>query len=135
MGSDGSITIRQIEGYRFEIDFGEAFPNLAVDEAPPYGGGEGPYPEQILVAGVTNCLCASLVFALGKFKQDATGLAARSSFRVERNADGRLRISGIEVGIALSAPAEQCHGSTRFSSSSSASVPSPRASKRGFRSP
>ena len=80
--------------------------NLAVDEAPPYGGGEGPYPEQILVAGVTNCLCASLVFALGKFKQDATGLAARSSFRVERNADGRLRISGIEVGIALSAPAE-----------------------------
>ena len=26
MGSDGSITIRQIEGYRFEIDFGEAFP-------------------------------------------------------------------------------------------------------------
>lgn len=105
MGSDGSITIRQIEGYRFEIDFGEAFPNLAVDEAPPYGSGEGPFPEQILVAGVTNCLCASLVFALGKFKQDAPGLAARSSFRVERNAEGRLRISGIEVGIALGAPA------------------------------
>ncbi|WP_019905093.1 OsmC family protein [Methylobacterium sp. 77] len=106
MGDSPGITIKQIEGYRFEIDFGEAFPNLLVDEAAPYGSGEGPFPEQILVAGVTNCLCASLVFALGKYKQDATGIAARSSFRVERNEAGRLRITGIEVGIALGAPAE-----------------------------
>lgn len=106
MGTGAGITITQIDGYRFEIDFGEAFPNLLVDEAPPYGGGQGPFPEQILVAGVTNCLCASLVFALGKYKQEATGLAARSTFSVERNGDGRLRITGIEVGIALGAAAQ-----------------------------
>ncbi|GJE18207.1 OsmC family protein [Methylobacterium marchantiae] len=106
MGDSPGITIRQIEGYRFEIDFGEAFPRLLADEAAPYGKGEGPFPEQILVAGVTNCLCASLVFALGKYRQDAPGIAATSSFRVERNEEGRLRIAGIEVGIALGAPAE-----------------------------
>ena len=79
---------------------------VAVDEAPPAGEGAGPCPEQLLVAAVSNCLCASLVFALGKFRQDAQGVRADAHCQIVRNAAGRLRIGGIEVAIALGQPAE-----------------------------
>lgn len=104
MGNDPSITLRQIDGYKFEVDFGALLPPLAVDEAPPVGAGEGPHPEQLLIAGVANCLCASLMFALGKFKQDGQGIVARAGFHLVRNAAGRLRIGGMDVAITLGAP-------------------------------
>lgn len=99
------ITLRQISAYRFELDFGGALPALAVDEAEPVGRGEGPCPEQLLVAGVANCLSASLVFALGKFRQEARGLETRARCRIARNAEGRLRVVGIDVAITLGAEA------------------------------
>ncbi|MET0313175.1 MAG: OsmC family protein [Hansschlegelia sp.] len=100
-----TITIEQVDGYRFMVDFAGLGPQLLVDEAPPIGLGEGPYPEQLLTAGVANCLCASLVFALGKFRQDAGRLSARATCRVGRNEAGRLRVHGIDVEITLGAPA------------------------------
>lgn len=106
MGDGPSIKIKQIDGYKFMIDFGEVRSTLVVDEAEPIGKGEGPFPEQILIAGVTNCLCASLVFAAGKFKQDVQGVEAEALCRVERNGEGRLRITGIDVKIALGASME-----------------------------
>lgn len=100
-----SITIKQVERYKFMVDFGAAFPQALVDENPPIGEGAGPYPEQMLIAGVANCLCASLVFALGKFRQGTPGIEARATAEVARNEDGRLRVRGIDVVIALGAPA------------------------------
>ena len=101
-----SIKIKQIDGYKFMIDFGDVRSTLVVDEAEPIGNGEGPFPEQILIASVTNCLCASFVFAAGKFKQDVQGIEAEARCRVERNHEGRLRIAGIAVKIALGASME-----------------------------
>jgi organic hydroperoxide reductase OsmC/OhrA len=101
MASSPSIRIRQVHDYQFMVDFGSLLPELLVDEAVPIGQGEGPFPEQMLIAGVANCLCASFVFALGKYKQDAQGVAAEAHCAVERNAEGRLRISAIDVEIAL----------------------------------
>jgi len=101
-----SITISQVGDYVFTVDFGKALPALRVDEAEPIGGGTGPHPEQLLIAGVANCLCASLVFALGKFRQDAQGVAAEASCRVTRNLEGRLRITGIDVRILLGAESD-----------------------------
>ena len=106
MDAGPTIRIRQTGAYVFTVEFGHGLPELLTDEAPPIGGGAGPFPEQVLVAGVANCLCASLVFALGKFRQDAGGMEAEATCRVERNAAGRLRISGIDVGIRLGAAAE-----------------------------
>ncbi|KQP59131.1 peroxiredoxin [Methylobacterium sp. Leaf399] len=106
MADGPRIRIKQIDGYRFMVDFGEAHPGLLVDEAEPFGGGHGPFPEQIMVAGVTNCLCASLMFASGKFGQDLNGIEAEAECRMERNAEGRLRIAGIAVTIRLGATAE-----------------------------
>ncbi len=98
-----SITITQIEAFKFVVDFGAAFPALETDEPEPIGLGSGPSPEQLLIAGVSNCLCASLAFALGKFGQDGRGVSARASAAIVRNADRRLRIGGIEVDITLGA--------------------------------
>ncbi|KQU22090.1 peroxiredoxin [Methylobacterium sp. Leaf94] len=106
MGPGPSITITQIEGYKFAIDFGGILPHLMVDEAIPIGSGEGPFPEQLLVSSVTNCLCASLVFALGKYKQEAGSIRAEAHCEVTRNAENRLRIAGIAVAISLGATAD-----------------------------
>jgi uncharacterized OsmC-like protein len=103
MEAGPTIRIAQVGAYVFTVDFGAALPDLLTDEAPPIGGGTGPVPEQMLIAGVANCLCASLVFALGKFRQDAQGVAAEASCRVARNPEGRLRITGIDVRIRLGA--------------------------------
>ena len=100
-----SITIRLVVGYRFLIVFGSAFPTLVSDEPEPIGREAGPSPEQLLIASVSNCLCASLAFALGKYRQESNGIAARASARVTRNAEHRLRLSGIDVEITLGAPA------------------------------
>ncbi|GEP05530.1 OsmC family protein [Methylobacterium oxalidis] len=106
MASGPSITITQIEGYKFTVDFGALIPDLLVDESVPISAGEGPFPEQLLIASVTNCLCASMVFALGKYRQEAHGIRAEATCRVERNPEGRLRIYGIDVAIALGSRAE-----------------------------
>jgi uncharacterized OsmC-like protein len=106
MEAGPTIRIAQVGAYVFTVDFGAALPDLLTDEAPPIGGGTGPVPEQMLIAGVANCLCASLVFALGKFRQDAQGVAAEASCRVARNPEGRLRITGIDVRIRLGADSE-----------------------------
>ena len=103
MDTEPTIRITQVADYVFTVDFSAALPALRTDESPPIGGGTGPFPEQLLISGVANCLCASLVFALGKFRQDAQGVAAEASCRVERNAEGRLRITGIDVRIQLGA--------------------------------
>ena len=105
MEAGPTIRIVQVGDYTFTVDFGAALPALLTDEAPPIGGGTGPVPEQILIAGVANCLCASLVFALGKFRQEAGGVQAEATCRVARNTEGRLRITGIDVRIRLGATA------------------------------
>ena len=104
MSTGPSIRITRETDYRFTVDFGPLMPHLLVDEAEPIGQGEGPCPEQLLVAGVANCLCASLVFALGKFRQDATGMVAEAACEIGRDANGRLRIHGMQVDISLGAP-------------------------------
>jgi len=100
-----SITLTQVDGFKFLIDFGQAFPTLVSDEPEPIGSEAGPSPEQLLIAGVSNCLCASLAFALGKFRQEGRGVVGRASARIERNAEQRLRIGGIDLEITLGATA------------------------------
>ena len=105
MSDKHSIRIRQVEAYAFRIEFGEAFVPLLTDEPVPIGGGTGPSPEQVLIAAVSNGLCASLVFALGKYRQEGGGVSAEAIGRVARNDEGRLRLVGIEVDIAVGAEA------------------------------
>ena len=67
--SQFTLSLKRIENFLFQIDFG-AFGNVLTDEPEPLGGGEGPNPSAMLAAAVANCLSASLLFALRKHKED-----------------------------------------------------------------
>lgn len=94
-----SITITQKENYQFLVDFGEAVPGLLVDEPPPMGDGLGPAPAHMLLTAAANCLSASLLFSLKKYGQDAGGITTRAACTIDRNANNRLRIIGMDVAI------------------------------------
>lgn len=99
------VLLKQEQDFRFAIDFGGGIPVLHGDEASPLGGGTGPTPVQLLAAAVGNCLSDSLFFALKKFKQDAQGIATKVSATVGRNAEGRMRVTQMQVEIRCCAPA------------------------------
>ncbi|HJV96954.1 MAG TPA: OsmC family peroxiredoxin, partial [Albitalea sp.] len=68
---DTSFTINLIQqaDYRFEVHFDNpAVPVLLTDENAPLGGDAGPSPSRLLGASVANCLAASLLYSMRKFK-------------------------------------------------------------------
>ena len=101
--TDGIRLVLEQEGpYAFKVSFdGTALEALHTDEPAPLGGGAGPNPSALLLAGVANCLSASLVFALRKFKNSPGPIRADITARKERNAEGRWRIPRAEVVITL----------------------------------
>jgi uncharacterized OsmC-like protein len=104
MGPAATVTLTRLNGFQFQIDFGLDTPDLFSDEPPPLGQAEGPAPNHLLLAAVANCLSASLVFALGKFKQDPGPLKATATATTGRNEANRLRIQRIDVHLELQKP-------------------------------
>lgn len=106
MNETASVTITRQSGYQFLVEFSPDISTLLVDEPEPLGQASGPAPNQLLLASVANCLSASLLFALQKFKQDPGALKATATAEMGRNEDKRLRIVGIDVKLELGTPAE-----------------------------
>ncbi len=104
MDSGFSIELEEIRDYEFRVDFGAS--ELLVDEPPPLGQGHGPNASRLLAAAVANCLSASLVFCLKKFRQNVSGVKTKASVTLARNDKGRLRIGKIAVEIRLDAKYE-----------------------------
>jgi organic hydroperoxide reductase OsmC/OhrA len=104
-----SLELRQQADYRFAVEFDAGqLPTLLTDEPPPLGGGAGPNPARLLGAAVANCLAASLLFALRKFKNNnAEPLRARATVTLARNPQGRLRVGRIGVELHLAAAARE----------------------------
>ncbi|RMH38064.1 MAG: OsmC family peroxiredoxin, partial [Gammaproteobacteria bacterium] len=94
-----AVSLRLLKDYKFEVDFGD-FGQLITDEPPPLGEGAGPNPARLLAAAVTNCLGASLLFAIRKFKGEIQTLTAEVQGHLER-IDGRWRIPEMHVRIQL----------------------------------
>ncbi|HEX6363702.1 MAG TPA: OsmC family protein [Albitalea sp.] len=115
--ADSAVTVelRQQADYRFEVRFDDpALPPLVTDEPPPLGAGAGPNPARLLGTAVANCLAASLLFALRKFRNVAAEpLRATASVAVVRNAQQRLRIGRIEVDLHLAAAAAELRSMDR----------------------
>ena len=107
MSGNTQVTITRQSGYQFLVDFGEGLPQWLADEPAPLGEGNGPAPDHLLLAPVANCLSASLLFALQKFKQDPGRLVATASPLVERNDQKRLRVTGMRVQLCLGKPAAE----------------------------
>lgn len=94
-----SVQLTLLEGYVFKVDFGD-MGDILTDEAPPLGNGEGPNPARLVGAAVANCLCASLLFALRKAKEQPGGVSAVVTGDMERQ-DGRWRIGRIDVKLQV----------------------------------
>ncbi len=90
-------------GLRFRVDFGSAV--VTTDAPPPLGAGLGPDSEQLLMAAVANCLAGSLAFSLRKYRNPELPIHAQAEAQVGPDAQGRLRVRGIDVELRLGVPA------------------------------
>lgn len=104
MSQSVQVSLRQDRDFRFAIHFAEDTPPFYGDEPPPLGAGTGPSPSQLLAAAVGNCLSASLLFALRKYKQSPEPLRSEAVAVVDRNPENRLRVERIRVRLQLGVP-------------------------------
>ena len=93
--------LKRVDGYKFEIDFGEWDGRISMDEPEPLGEGSAPNAAMMLSSAVGHCLCASLLFCVGKSRGEVDDLLADVETRLEKNEGGRWRIEGIKVDIKL----------------------------------
>ena len=101
------LHISQVGDYAFRIEFeGTQLQALLSDEPSPLGHDEGPNPSCLLLAAIGNCMAASLVFALRKFKNQPGPITASVRATPERNAEGRWRIAHAEIELRLAEPGE-----------------------------
>lgn len=96
-----TLTLQQVENYRFNAHYDDGAPDLVTDEPAPLGTGQGPSPVQLLATAIGNCLTDSLLFALRKFKQNAEPLRTTVNAQVGRNENGKLRVLELEAHIHL----------------------------------
>jgi len=101
-----TVRLTQVRDYQFDVAFGGDLPPLRADEPAPLGQGAGPSPVQLLAAAVGNCLSASLLFALRKFKQQPEPIACEVQAEVGRNAGGRLRVLALQARLTLGVPGQ-----------------------------
>lgn len=101
-----SFSLEQQEDFAFLIRFDDDIPELLTDEPEPLGKGAGPNPSRMLAASVANCLCASLLFALRKFKNQPGKITAVVTTTMARNEDKRLRVGEVSVAIELGSAAD-----------------------------
>ena len=96
-----TVRLDQAHDYQFDVAFGPGIAALRSDEPPPLGQGAGPSPVQLLAAAVGNCLSASLLFALRKYKQAPEPIRCEVTADVGRNPENRLRVLGMQVRLTL----------------------------------
>ena len=106
--SDIRIELVQQADYRFEARFDDPrIPMLLTDEVAPLGGNAGPSPVRLLAVAVANCLAASLLFAMRKFKSEPGALRAVATVQMARNPQNRLRVGRITVDLHLGTGASE----------------------------
>ena len=103
--SNVHIQLKQRKDDQFDITFGGDVPNVMGDEPAPLGSGQGPSPVQFLAAAVGNCLSASLLFSMRKYKLAPEPLSCEVEAEVGRNAENRLRVLGMTARLPLGVPA------------------------------
>ncbi len=97
-----TVLLEQEQDFSFRIRFqGLDVPDVLSDEAAPLGHDAGPNPLRLLLAGIANCLAASLLFALRKHRNTPGKLRASITAIPVRNAEGRWRVPRVEVALQL----------------------------------
>ena len=95
------VELRFVRGYEFVATFKdkENVHALVFDEPPPLGEGTGPSAAAVLAAAVGDCLAASFAFCLRKVRLEPIDLSVNVAAHVDRNEQGRVRITGIDVEL------------------------------------
>jgi uncharacterized OsmC-like protein len=94
--------LKQIQGYKFKAEFdAEGIPDLIIDELKPLGENSGPNPTRLLFVAVGHCLSSSLLFCLSKARINVKNLETTIKATQEKNEEGHLRISQLEVEMHL----------------------------------
>lgn len=102
-----AVELAQLDDFRFEARFDTpSIPALVTDEPPPLGHGTGPNPARLLATAVTNCLAASLLFAMRKFGNRPDPMRATGTATLARSERGRWRVARIAVDLHLGAAAQ-----------------------------
>lgn len=90
----------RVEHYKFQVSFNsDKIESIFTDEPEPLGKGAYPNAGKLLAAAVGNCLCASLVFCMEKYRAEIPTICAEVATSMERNEKGRLRITHMAVKI------------------------------------
>ena len=98
-GAD-KVRLELVKGYQFKITFPDAEnTTLMMDEPPPLGEMKGPNAARVLAASIANCLSASLLFCLSKFKIPVKSIRAEAEPIVLRNKEGYWRVQKVNVEI------------------------------------
>ena len=96
------VSLEQESDYGFRVVFDDTtLAPLLTDEPAPLGGDQGPNPSQLLLAAIANCMAASLLFSLRKFRNSPGKVKAQINATPQRNADGRWRIGSEQVELLL----------------------------------
>jgi uncharacterized OsmC-like protein len=95
------VELRFVRGYEFVATFKDqdGLPAMVFDEPAPLGEGSGPNAAAVLAAAVGNCLAASFTYCLRKVRLEPIDLTASVVAHVDRNEQGRFRVSGIDVEL------------------------------------
>lgn len=102
-GESFEVRLDQEEMYRFMAQFvgQDGVEPLIVDEPAPLGAGAGPNASRLLATAVGHCLSASALFCMSRARIPVRGVHTTVVGALERNAQGRLRIGGLQVRIEL----------------------------------
>ena len=98
------ISMRRIEDFKFEVDFGIQNIELIMDEPEPVGNNSGPNASRVLAAAIGNCLTASFLFCLQKSRVEIGEINTKVNGTILRNKKGRWRIMEITVEIIPDIP-------------------------------
>jgi organic hydroperoxide reductase OsmC/OhrA len=99
------VTLTRRHGYEFQAVVEDGRPEgFLVDEDPPLGSSAGPSASALVATAVADCLASSLMFCLAKTRVELQRVSASAVATLQRNPQGRLRISniGVEIRPALS---------------------------------
>lgn len=93
-------TLELISDYEFRVKFDkDDLEDLIVDELKPLGSSKGPNPSRLLATSVANCLCASLLFCMRKWKVPVRTLHATAKTFIRRNESKRWRVHHLDIEI------------------------------------
>jgi uncharacterized OsmC-like protein len=102
------LELEQLQDFEFRVKFDwPGVSELLLDEPAPMGRSAGPNAARLVGAAVANCLSASLLFCLKKFKQTPGRLGAEVTGELARNERGRMRIGRFDVTIRIDGAAAE----------------------------